>query len=527
MKKKHIVIINSSFGGIIAALRARQLLENAKITIVEPESSLSYDVQNLKTRYNLDIRLNCIPIFIDMDAKCLVVLENKSKKRLGFDSLIYAGKIKGAPLNCASLQNENIIDGYSLNEQELLKLKKDTISHALVVGAGKCGISVSSQLSAIGVKTTLLNRSPRIASHFSLSTSYVIWQKLKESGVELIVNDTLQELLEKSNNILTFKTSSGKTLKADLVINCTKANPEVDLLLNAGASLEQEGFLKIDENLACSLSDIYVCGPVALLPRIFSNKNMLTMLPSVMSTLAQTAAENACFNHNRSKIRPFCASEIVKVNNTLFSKTGLSEEESKSVFGHENIIVTTVFGSQLDNKDFCLKLIVHKISSKILGAEVFGKSGVKRRIDLVALGISKNWTLEDLLQFDFVSVDSMDIFMEPLKEAAMRAKLILEDKSKALYPQNLAIWIQEGRDFKLVDVSETQGIFNKKLNFLHIPLRQMRDKISELQDMPNVVLYSNTGRSSHHAEQALRQMGLKNIYYLDGGAMSINQVFSE
>lgn len=81
-------------------------------------------------------------------------------------------------------------------------------------------------------------------------------------------------------------------------------------------------------------------------------------------------------------------------------------------------------------------------------------------------------------------------------------------------------WIDEGKDFQLIDVRETFEYEMSNLNGLNIPLSGVlieADKIS--MDKP-VVMQCRSGVRSAAALQQLERIGYSNLYNLKGGILA-------
>lgn len=84
----------------------------------------------------------------------------------------------------------------------------------------------------------------------------------------------------------------------------------------------------------------------------------------------------------------------------------------------------------------------------------------------------------------------------------------------------LAQWIEEGKDFQLIDVRETFEYEMSNINGLNIPLAGIvieADKIAK--DKP-VVMQCRSGARSASALMQLEKLGHTNVYNLKGGILA-------
>jgi rhodanese-related sulfurtransferase len=61
---------------------------------------------------------------------------------------------------------------------------------------------------------------------------------------------------------------------------------------------------------------------------------------------------------------------------------------------------------------------------------------------------------------------------------------------------------------------------------VHIPFNALRERMNELNSQAPIVLCSAAGQKSYLAQRALLDRGKADIYYLDGGSLAFDAVFS-
>ena len=87
-----------------------------------------------------------------------------------------------------------------------------------------------------------------------------------------------------------------------------------------------------------------------------------------------------------------------------------------------------------------------------------------------------------------------------------------------LGPEGLAAWMEEGRDFVLLDVRTPVEHQTSKLeNSLLMPLQTLPRRFDELDRNRDIVVYCHHGNRSAHAVDFLRRMGFDNTFNLVGG----------
>lgn len=391
--------------------------------------------------------------------------------------------------------------GFSTTEdlEKILAAKKNGALRALVLGLSIDGIKAALALKDAGFLVTMIDEKKSLP--FSLHFSKEILSRFIEE-ISLVSGKTI-EILEDEKIKLVYSHGS---LETDLVVVPKKAKPDLSLLMDAGALVDVAG-VQVDDHLMSTLPNIYACGSTVPMP---------TMAAKCFNGLktAHVAAFNASSVIERETKTLSSQTQSVLVGKKLFARTGMTELEAFNYFSRENVIATTVY-----QQDLCIRVMVDKTSERIIGAEVFGEQGVKRRIDLLTFAISQKFSPKALLDLDMVDEEGE---LDPLKEAATRAHLALVDNIKVISADHLALWLASNQGFSVVNVG--QKPLSKKT--IHLPLEKIRERILEMESLEPIVLYSESGHESFLAQQALGQRGL-NTYHLDGGLLAWQMLCDE
>lgn len=131
-----------------------------------------------------------------------------------------------------------------------------------------------------------------------------------------------------------------------------------------------------------------------------------------------------------------------------------------------------------------------------------------------------------LLIFDSLSMSS-DIVSIPDRGARNKVKTVLpvkqscskQDEISHITPAELKTWIDEKREFDLIDVREPHEREIASIGGRLIPKNKIRDQKNTIDSGKPIVLYCRSGRRSLDAAITLNELGVKNLYNLDGGIL--------
>lgn len=93
----------------------------------------------------------------------------------------------------------------------------------------------------------------------------------------------------------------------------------------------------------------------------------------------------------------------------------------------------------------------------------------------------------------------------------------------SITPHELKHWIDEQKDFVLIDVREGFERDAFSIGGLHIPLGDLMQRREELKHDKPVVIYCEKGIRSGMVIQRLEPLGFENLYNLTGGMSAWKQ----
>lgn len=545
--KKTIIVVGGAHGGPSAVARARQAHENARIILIEQSPAVMWIQASVRTylaggdeltfarlnekesyfqkRYNIEVHTETRALALDLDAKLLLTERKGRMKKMAFDSLIFAGGATSNRLDIPDLQGPRVTHFRSLVDAAMIKKAiKEGAKKAVVVGCGHYGVDAALGLKEAGLLVTVIESKRRIMPHFSATFAEAIVAKLISQGIILKLATTINSAKERPEGGFNLELSNNEIISADLVIVCVGITPRTGLLAEAGAALDPEGLVRVDDHMATTLPNVFACGSAVSVPQAITHERKWFAQPAIVLRTAHIAGYNAAISDtkNYDRLKPFCGTIVTEVGDTLFARTGLLEHEARLAFGDDNIFATTVFGSAAESlvyqQEMCVKLLVAKAQNRVIGGEIFGKNGVLRRIDLLGAAVLEGWAPEKLIDLDMAYLANSGPAFDPLKDAAMRAKNALTEDDNAMTAELLALWLANQRDFRLIDVGETSLLAKLNANTMHVPLENLRDHLDELKKLSTpIVLFSKSGHRSYLAQVALKQRGMSDVYHLDGG----------
>lgn len=276
---RHLVIIGNGIAGVTAAITARRLAPDARITIVSAESAHHYSRPALMYLYLGQLRHADVKPYGDwfwaenrlelahaeatgLDPAAKTV-QLSTGHALAYDRLLLA---TGSVSHFAGWPGQRLrgVQGlYGLPDLEAMERDTRGIRQAVVVGGGLIGVELAEMLRSRGVHVTLLVREGRYwASVLPPEEAALVERQICNHHVDLRLNTELGEILgDASGRVRAVRTTAGAELPCQWVGLATGVAPNRALARAAG--LDTDRGILVDECLRTSQPDVYAAGDCA------------------------------------------------------------------------------------------------------------------------------------------------------------------------------------------------------------------------------------------------------------------------
>ena len=549
-----IIIVGGVAGGATAAARIRRLDENAEITIYERSGFVSYgncglpyyiggvitdrdeltlqSPEGFWSRYHVCVKVKHEVTAIDPAAKTVTVKNLESGETFidSYDKLLLAPGAKPTMPPLKGLDSSRLFTLRTVEDTLRIKafIEEAKPKSAVLVGGGAIGLEMAENLLGLGMEVTVLDAQKQVLSQIDPCMASFVHAYLKEKGMKLVLGKGVAGFEEKDGKIYT-GVDGGETLESELVIFAIGVTPDTALAKDAGLKLGLRGSIEVNEKMETSAKDVYAVGDAVQIVNRVSGEKALIALAGPANKQARIAADNLCGGN--SAYRGGIGSSVVKLFDLTVAATGLNEKTAAALgLSYEYVILSPDDHAAYypGGETMTMKVLFEKESGKILGAQIVGKTGVDKRIDVLATAIYAGMTGSELKELDLAYAPPFSSAKDPVNMAGFMIENIVTGKVKQFYLKDLPNLPKDG-SVTLLDVRTPEELVEDGYPegfSLNIPVDELRERIGEVPEGKPVYVMCYSGLRSYVANRILAQKGFE-CYNFTGGFRFYESVLSE
>lgn len=532
-----IIIVGGVAGGMSAATRLRRLKEDAEIIIFEKgpfvsfancglpyyvsgeianrEDLLVQTPESLKARFHLDVRPFHEVTAISPDQHTVTVRHDGKEFTESYDRLILSPGAKPfvPPIDgLETAENTYTLRNVPDLDEIMLALEKEP-KEAVVIGAGFIGLEMAENLRKRGLKVTIVEKAPHVLPPLDEEMAAFVQTELLKNGIQVITSQSATRFEDKGQVIVL---ENGQKIVSDVTILSVGVQPENALAQVAGIELGLRGGILVNERYETSQPDIYAVGDAIVVKQEITGEDALISLASPANRQGRQVADviAGVARKNKGSI----GTAIVRAFDMTAASTGLSER----ILRMNGLPYQVIHVSGKDHAgyypgatDVTLKLLFEPTSGKIYGAQGVGKKGVDKRIDILATAIKGNLTIFDLPELEFTYAPPFGSAKDPVNMLGYAALNLVEGLSDNIQWYELENELAAGKKFLDVRTTSELQQGRLKVDTVHIPLNELRERLGELDKSQDYIVSCHSGLRSYIAERILKQAGFS-VKNLDG-----------
>lgn len=540
MHPKRLVIVGGVAGGASAAARARRLCEQCDITILERGPHVSFancglpyfvggeivrqddlllqTPASLRARFNLDVRVNSEVIGIDRAARQVRVRDLPSGREydVPYDDLVLSTGARPLRPPIPGIDREGHFTVHTVPDVERIRawIRDCRACRVVIVGGGFIGLEMAEQLVRHGGLTVQVVQSQtQVMAPLDPEMAAWLHRELRSHGVELFLGSPVAAF-EAPTGSETARASvvvlaNGQRLSADTVVLSLGVRPEVGLAREAGLEIGERGGLRVSERLQTSDPHIWAVGDAIEVRDGVTGAWSLVALAGPANRQGRIVADNL---FGRSSVYQCTwGTSILRVFDLTAGTTGASEKTLRAA-GIPHQVLHLHPGSHAGYypgaEPLAIKILFAPDTGHLLGAQIVGRDGVDKRLDVLAAALQAGMTVDDLAELELAYAPPFGSAKDPVNLAGMAAQNVRAGDVATVQWHELPPFSPS--ESVILDVRRRDERERGYLpGSISIPLDELRSRLGELPKDQEIVVSCQTGQRAYFACRLLSQHGFR------------------
>ncbi len=536
MSQRRVLIVGGVAGGASCAARLRRLDESAEIVIFERSSTVSFAncglpyyiggvisdrnqllvaaPQRFSAIFNIDVRIRCKVTAVRPSEKTIEVvnLETGITTVERYDYLVLSPGAKPIRPDWPGIDLPNVFSLRNMEDMDSIcaKLQTESSRRAVVIGAGFIGLETAENLARRGLVVTILEKQSQAMPTMDPEMVVAIAAEAQKNQINLRLAVEVTEI-EKTSDGLAVATADGDKIPADLVIVAIGVRPDVALAGKAGIKLGSMGGIVVDEKMRTSDPNIFAVGDVVEVVDFVTQRPALIPLAGPANRQGRLAADAIC--GREVHYRGSQGTSIVGFFEQTLAMTGATEKSLiRAGIPFEKVYTHSAnhAGYYPGAERITLKLIFSPEDGRVLGAQAFGKSGVDKRIDVIAVSIQHGATVYDLEEAELCYAPQFG----SAKDATNIAGFVSGNAMRGDMPVgSWSEWFElteKGSQPFTLDVRPSAMVAAAAIKgTTRIPMAELRSRLNELPRDREIWVHCLVGQTSYLAVRVLLQNGFR------------------
>jgi NADPH-dependent 2,4-dienoyl-CoA reductase/sulfur reductase-like enzyme/rhodanese-related sulfurtransferase len=532
---RRILIVGGVAGGASAAARARRVDESAEIHVFERGQYISFancglpyhiageiedrakllimTPEKMWARSRVQVHVNHEVVAINRGEKTIRVRGlDGSEEDFAYDKLILSQGAKPVvpPIPGADLPNVFTLRDVPDMDRIIAFVDGRSPKTAAIIGGGFIGLEMAEAFHRRGMKVTIIEKLPHILPLLDGDMALHLQNRIRGNDFAILTGAETQGVSAEGVQL-----AGGPFVPAELILLSVGVRAEVELARQAGLEIGVTGGVKVNARMESSDTDIYAVGDAAETTHMLTGARTRIPLAGPANRQGRIAGANAA--GGRFLYPGVLGTSIVRVLHMTAGFTGLNSAQAAKAglsFFSSVTIDPNHAGYYPGSRPMMIKIVAEEGTGRLLGAQIVGEEGVDKRTDVFATAIAGRMTVFDLESLDLAYAPPFGSANDPVNTAGFVADHIARRDVATISPED---WQPNG-EF-LVDVRESNEVEESGLlqNAVHIPLGELRDRLSELPRVGKILVYCQKGQRGYLAACALKGSGFRDVANLRGG----------
>ena len=549
-----IVVVGGVAGGMSAAARARRLMEDAEIVVLERGDDVSFancglpyhlggeipdraslvlhTPESLAGALALDVRTRHEVTAVDAVARTVQVRSADGVSTLPYDALVLAPGAVAVRPPIPGLDHPAVRTLRTLPDVDALRsLVRDGARRAVVLGAGFIGLEAAEALRHRGLEVDLVELAPQVLPPLDAELAALVEAELRAHGVVPHIGVAATEIVDVPPGVEVLL-ADGTRLPADLVVLSVGVRPDGRLAADAGLDLAPDGSILVDAHQRTSDRRIWAVGDATAVRHAITGAGGAVPLAGPANRQGRRAAESVAealgvvtrpAGARPRRARPVLGTAVVRVFGLTAAVTGPSQRTLRRA-GIEHHVVHLHPGHHagyFPGAEQIHLAVTFAPDGRLLGAQAVGRDGADKRIDVLATALAAGMGADDLAELELAYAPPYGSAKDPVNMAGFMGQNLLDGLLRLWYPEDLDKVLDTALVLDVRSAGEyASGHLPGALNVPHTELRARLDEVRTAAGDRPVRVHCASGFRSYLAHRVLADAGLDSAT-LSGGLLTL------
>lgn len=294
---------------------------------------------------------------------------------------------------------------------------------AVVVGAGYIGVEMAEALLNRGYEVTVLNRGEQPMATLDPDMGRLVHAAMDELGITTVGGTAVTEIRTGPGGRARAVVAGDTEYPADVVVLGMGVEPETTLARAAGLPLGAYGGLLTDLSMRVrGHENVWAGGDCVEVLDLVSGRERHIPLGTHANKHGQVIGANVGGGYGTfpgvvgTAVSKVCALEI--------ARTGLRERDARAVgLRYVTVVVqsTSRAGYYPGAAPMTVKMLAERRTGRLLGAQIVGREGAAKRVDIAAVALTAGLTVEQITALDLGYAPPFSPVWDPVQVAARKA----------------------------------------------------------------------------------------------------------
>jgi NADPH-dependent 2,4-dienoyl-CoA reductase/sulfur reductase-like enzyme len=448
-----LVVVGGDAGGMTAAAQARRRVPDGdalEIVAFERGAYTSYsacgipylvgdvvtEAEKLVARSpsqhrerGIDVRTGHEVTAVDLDRRSVRVraVKGGDERDEGFDHLVIAtGATPVRPpidgIDVAGVFGvQTLADGIAVRQA----VDDEQPERAVVVGGGYIGLELAEALVMRRLDVTLVEQRPQPMGTLDPDMGALVADALRGVGVHVYLEEPV-EGIESADGRVHAVVTGRRTLPADVVILGLGVRPNSELAEEAGVPVGETGGVVTDERMQAGAGGVWAAGDCVETWHRVSRRPVAIALGTHANKQGRVVGTN--LTGGSASFPGVIGTAVSKVCAYEVARTGLTESEAADA-GFDALAATidsTTRASYYPGAEpIRVKVVAERPTGRMLGAQIVGKEGAAKRIDVCAAVIWNEMSVSEAASLDLSYAPPFSPVWDPVLVAARKAAALI------------------------------------------------------------------------------------------------------